>query len=187
MAEATRRTLLRAAPLLALPWAAPRTARAAPPPGDGHAFRFEALEGGEIDLASWRGKPMLVVNTASFCGFARQFGGLQALHETYGPKGLLVLGVPSNDFNQEAADRNAIKDFCEGTFGVAFPMAAPCHVKGAAAHPFFAWAATHSTAPRWNFYKYLVGRDGRLLQAFPSDVEPDAAALRRALDGALAA
>ncbi|ONG55522.1 glutathione peroxidase [Pseudoroseomonas deserti] len=176
MAELSRRHLLLAAPLLAA---------AGPADAEGHGFRFESIEGGEIDLGAWRGKPVLVINTASFCGFARQFAGLQALHERYGPRGLLVLGVPSNDFNQEAADRNAIKDFCENTFGVAFPMAAPCHVKGAAAHPFFAWAAAQSTAPRWNFFKYLVARDGRLLQAFPSNVEPEAAALTQALERAL--
>lgn len=183
MADWPRRAILRAAPLLAVPL---RPARAADEAARGHDFRFEDIDGGEIDLGDFRGKPLLVVNTASFCGFARQFEGLQALHDSYGPRGLLVLGVPSNDFNQEAADRKAIKDFCEATFGVAFPMAAPCHVKGPQAHPFFAWAAARSTAPRWNFFKYLVARDSRLLQAFPSNVEPEAPAFRQAIEAALA-
>jgi glutathione peroxidase len=179
MAELSRRAMLAGLPLLIA---------AAPARQTGHDFRFEAIEGGEINLADWRGKPMLVVNTASFCGFAKQFEALQALHERYGPRGLLVLGVPSNDFNQENADRNAIKDFCESTWGVQFPMTAPVHVKGAAAHPFFAWAAAQpgGAVPRWNFFKFLVGRNGRLLHAFPSATEPDSASMRQALGAALA-
>ncbi|EFH10185.1 glutathione peroxidase [Pseudoroseomonas cervicalis] len=181
MAELSRRALLGAAPLLL---AAPALARATE--AGGHAFRFDSIEGGVIDLGEWRGKPVLVVNTASFCGFAPQFSGLQALHEQYGPRGLLVLGVPSNDFNQEQSDSNSIKDFCEATFGVAFPLAMPAHVKGPRAHPFFAWAATQGSEPRWNFFKYLVGRDGRLAHWFPSRVAPDSAEFRRALEAALA-
>ena len=170
MADLSRRLLL-ATPLL-------MAAGTASHPFD---FRFPAIEGGEIDLAAWRGKPIMVVNTASFCGFARQFAALQKLHETYAPRGLLLLGVPSNDFNQEAADNAAVKAFCEAEFGVDFPMAAISHVKGPEAHPFFAWAG----APRWNFFKYLVGRDGRLLQTYPSQVEPNSPELLRAVEAAL--
>ena len=179
MADTVRRALLLGAPLLLM---------AAAPAARGHDFRFESLEGGEIDLAAHRGRPMLVVNTASFCGFAPQFAALQALHEEYGPRGLLVLGVPSNDFNQESTNRNAIKDFCEATWGVAFPMAAPCHVKGAGAHPFFAWAAAQpgGGVPRWNFFKYLVAGDGSLARAFPSNAAPDSPAMRQAVEAALA-
>ncbi len=178
MAEISRRTLLGAAPVLMAATTAP----------GGHDFRFDAIEGGEIDLADWRGKPLLVVNTASFCGFAPQFAALQTLHERYGPRGLLVLGAPSNDFNQENADRAAIKDFCEATWGAQFPMTAPLHVRGPEAHPFFAWAAAQpgGAVPRWNFFKFLVGRDGRLLHAFPSATEPDSASMRQALSAALA-
>lgn len=172
MADLSRRLLLAGVPLLLA--AAP-----APHPYD---FRFPAIEGGEIDLSAWRGKPMLVVNTASFCGFAPQFAALQKLHEAYAPRGLLLLGVPSNDFNQEAADNAAVKAFCDAEFGVDFPMAAISHVKGPQAHPFFAWAG----APRWNFFKYLVGRDGQLIQTYPSQVEPGSPDLLRAVEAALA-
>jgi glutathione peroxidase len=154
---------------------------AAAPARRAHDFRFPAIEGGEIDLAAWQGKPLLVVNTASFCGFAPQFAALQKLHEAYAPRGLLLLGVPSNDFNQEAADNAAVKAFCDAEFGVDFPMAAISHVKGPEAHPFFTWAG----APRWNFFKYLVGRDGRLVQTWPSQVEPGSPELTRAVEAAL--
>ncbi|MGY4801799.1 glutathione peroxidase [Teichococcus aerofrigidensis] len=181
MADPTRRALLGAPLLLAAAPAAPDPAAAR-----GHDFRFPAIEGGEIDLGAQRGRPLLVINTASFCGFASQFAGLQRIHERYGPRGLFLLAVPSNDFNQENADSTAIKAFCEATWGVDFPMAAPCHVKGPEAHPFFAWAAARSTAPRWNFFKYLVAKDGRLLQAFPSATGPDAPSFRQAIEAALA-
>jgi glutathione peroxidase len=163
--------MLAAAPLLMAAGPAPRA----------HDFRFQSIEGGEIDLTAWRGKPLLVANTASFCGFAPQFAALQKLHETYAGRGLLLLGVPSNDFNQEAADNAAVKSFCEAEFGVEFPMAVISHVKGPQAHPFFAWAG----APKWNFFKYLVARDGQLLHIYPSQVEPDSPELTRAIEAAL--
>jgi glutathione peroxidase len=172
MAEPTRRLLLAALPLLAAAAPAPR----------GFDFRFPGIGGGEIDLAAHRGKPVLVVNTASFCGFAPQFAALQKLHETYAPRGLLLVGVPSNDFNQEAADNAAVKAFCDAEFGVDFPMAAISHVKGPQAHPFFAWAG----APNWNFFKYLIGRDGTLRQTYPSGTEPQSPTLIRAIESALA-
>jgi glutathione peroxidase len=172
MADHSRRLVLAGLPLL----------MAAGPARSAFDFRFPAIEGGEIDLGAHRGKPVLVVNTASFCGFAPQFAALQALHERYAPRGLLLVGVPSNDFNQEAADNAAVKAFCEAEFGVDFPMAAISHVKGPEAHPFFAWAGP----PEWNFFKYLIGPDGRLLRRFPSAVEPDSRQLTQLIDGALA-
>jgi glutathione peroxidase len=171
MAELHRRLLLAGLPFLA----------AAAPPPRGLDFRFQAIEGGVIDLAAHRGRPVLVVNTASFCGFAPQFAALQKLHETYGPRGLLLVGVPSNDFNQEAGSNAAVKEFCDAEFGVSFPMAEITHVKGPQAHPFFAWAG----APAWNFHKYLVGGDGRLRQTWPSAVEPQSAAMVGAIEAAL--
>ena len=176
MLEASRRALL-ALPLMA----------AAPPPETAWDFRFPALEGGEHDLAAWRGRVLLVVNTASFCGFTQQYAALQRLHEAQEAAGLVVLGVPSNDFNQESQDASKIREFCDAQFGITFPMAALTRVKGPQAHPFFRWAAAKAGGePRWNFHKYLVSRDGRQVQGFPARVEPSSGELRRAIEGALA-
>lgn len=151
-------------------------------------FRMDSLDGGPLDLGGFRGRPMLVVNTASFCGFTPQYAGLQKLHDRFSPRGLVVLGVPSNDFNQESADSSAIKHFCEANYAVTFPMTVPAHVRGAQAAPLFAFlAAKGGGPPRWNFHKYLVGRDGRRVQGFPTATEPDAPALLRAVEAALAA
>ena len=155
--------------------------------GAAHDFLLEALEGGPLDLGQCRGRPLLVVNTASFCGYTPQYAGLQRLHARYAPRGLVVLGVPSNDFNQESGEASTIKEFCEATFGVEFPMAMPAHVRGPGAHPFFAWlAAQGGGPPRWNFHKYLVGRDGVSVRGYPSRVEPEAPELLRAVEAALA-
>jgi glutathione peroxidase len=151
-------------------------------------FRMESLDGGPLDLASFRDRPMLVVNTASFCGYTPQYAGLQRLHERFAGRGLVVLGVPSNDFNQESADSRAIKHFCEANYSVTFPMTVPAHVRGAQATPLFAFlAAQGGGSPRWNFHKYLVARDGRRVQGFPTATEPDAPVLLRAIEAALAA
>lgn len=180
MAEVPRRALLATgAAVTALPAAAADR--------DAFGFRLTAIEGGPLDLGQFRGRPMLVVNTASFCGYTPQYAGLQRLHDRLSPRGLVVLGVPSNDFNQEQADALAIKSFCEATFGVAFPMAAPAHVRGPQADPLFAWlAAQGGGAPRWNFHKYLVARDGRRVQGFATGVEPDSPPLLRAIEAELA-
>lgn len=149
-------------------------------------FRLEAIEGGPLDLGDFRGRPMLVVNTASFCGFTPQYAGLQKLHETYGPRGLLVLGVPSNDFNQESADAKTIKRFCEANYSVEFPMTMPARVTGAQATPLFAFlAAQGGGAPRWNFHKYLVARDGRRIRGFPTQTGPESPALVQAIESVL--
>jgi glutathione peroxidase len=128
------------------------------------------------------------VNTASFCGFTGQYAALQRLHEAQEAAGLVVLGVPSNDFNQESQDGRKIKEFCDTQFGITFPMAALSRVRGPDAHPFYRWAATRAgSEPRWNFHKYLVSRDGRQVQGFPARIDPDSPSLKRALELALAA
>ncbi len=150
------------------------------------SFRFTAIEGGPLPLAQFRGKAMLVVNTASFCGYTPQYASLQRLHQRHEARGLVVLGVPSTDFNQESHDAAAIKQFCDANYDVTFPMTTPEHIKGATAHPFFAWLAAHAGGPpRWNFHKYLVARDGRSVTAFATSVEPEAPALVRAIEAAL--
>ena len=155
--------------------------------GTAFDFRLDALEGGALDLGAFRGRPLLVVNTASFCGYTPQYAGLQRLHARFAPRGLVVLGVPSNDFNQESGDAARIRQFCEATFGVEFPMAMPASVRGPAAHPLFAWlAAQGGGPPRLNFHKYLVGRDGVSVQGFPTRTEPEAPDLLRAIEAALA-
>ncbi|MBY0339487.1 MAG: glutathione peroxidase [Acetobacteraceae bacterium] len=180
MAEASRRAALLAA--LTLP-AMPASGSAA----TAFDFGFEALEGGPLPLASFRGRVLLVVNTASFCGYTPQYAALQRLHDRHEGRGLTVIGVPSNDFNQESTDTRRVREFCDTMFGITFPMAAISHVRGERAHPFFQWAAREAGPVRWNFHKYLVHRDGRRVQGFSTQTAPDAPALTRALDAALAA
>jgi len=119
------------------------------------------------------GKPMLIVNTASHCGFTPQFTGLEALHQTYKEKGLVVIGFPSNDFFQEEDEEKDTADICFVNYGVTFTMLSPAHVWGGNAHPIFKALADKTTAPKWNFYKYLVSADGKTIKHFNSKVTPD--------------
>jgi glutathione peroxidase len=140
-----------------------------------YAFAFAGLAGGHIRLVEHAGKPILVVNTASLCGFTPQYAGLEQLWRRYRDRGLFVVGVPSNDFGgPEPGGAVDIGHTAHDQYGVTFPLAAKAAVKGALAHPFYKWAAAERPldAPRWNFHKYLVGRDGRLKAAFPSTTEP---------------
>ena len=138
-------------------------------------------------LCQYSGKVLLIVNTASFCGFTGQYEGLEALHKRYQGKGLVVLGFPSNDFAQEGGDNQQIATFCENTYGVKFPMFAKSSVKGDDASPLYRQLAQQSgKAPRWNFYKYLVGRDGQVIDSYSSVTAPDNAGLVRAIESALA-
>lgn len=150
-------------------------------------FTMEAIEGGPLDLGAFRGRPVLVVNTASFCGYTPQYAGLQRLHETYGPRGLVVLGVPSQDFNQESGDNRTIKKFCEANYHVEFPMTTLSHVRGPQAVPLYAFLAERGGGPpRWNFHKYLVARDGRTVRGFSTQTGPEARELVQAIEAALA-
>ena len=124
-------------------------------------------------LCQYSGKVVVVVNTASFCGFTPQYKGLESLHDKYQGRGLVVLGFPSNDFSQESGSNKQIADFCESTFGVKFPMFTKTSVSGKDASPLFKQlASTTSTPPRWNFYKYIISRDGSTVTAFNSMTEP---------------
>jgi glutathione peroxidase len=125
-------------------------------------------------LCQYAGKVVLVVNTASFCGFTPQYKGLEALDSKYRSRGLVVLGFPSNDFAQETGTNKEIAEFCENTFGVKFPMFAKSSVRGANANPLFKELAQASgTTPKWNFYKYLIGRDGKVVESYSSMTSPD--------------
>jgi glutathione peroxidase len=142
-----------------------------------HAFEFDSIEGGALPLSRFAGKPVMVVNTASRCGFTYQYEGLVRVWNRYRDRGLVVLGVPSNDFRQELSSEAAVKDFCETNFAVDFPMTTITHVTGAQAHPFYKWAKAQlgeDAAPRWNFHKYLLNGDGELVGAFGTGTEPDA-------------
>jgi glutathione peroxidase len=149
-----------------------------------YAFSFSALDGGNIRLADFAGKPILVVNTASLCGFTPQYAGLEQLWTRYRDRGLIVLGVPSNDFGgQEPGGTKEIGTTAHA-HGVTFPLAEKASVRGANPHPFYKWVASERPldAPRWNFHKYLVGRDGRIAGSFPSAMEPTDARVLAAIE-----
>ncbi|MFD2234954.1 glutathione peroxidase [Phaeospirillum tilakii] len=156
---------------------------------DWGALPLPALNGGAIDPDSLRGKVVLVVNTASKCGFTPQYAGLEALWREFRERGLVVLGVPSNDFGgQEPGAEAEIASFCAVNYGVDFPLLAKQAVSGPKAHPFYLWAAERTGplgVPRWNFHKLLITRDGRLLDWFSSITAPDSDRLRSAIDRAL--
>ena len=169
----------------------PTMIRAAPEQmGSAYDFTFDGIDGNPLPLAAWKGKSILVVNTASFCGFTKQYAGLQQLWEKYESRGLVVVGVPSNDFGgQEPESEDKIKEFCRGAFGITFPLTAKTVVKGPGAHPFYQWAKSvlgDKAAPAWNFHKYLVGRDGKMRAGFPTQVPPDHADLIAAIERELA-
>jgi glutathione peroxidase len=153
------------------------------PAQNAHDFTFTSIEGEPLPLAEFRGKVVLVVNTASFCGFTEQYDDLQAVWERYRDRGLVVLGVPSNDFgNQEPGTEAEIKNFCEVNFAIDFPMTEKVKVKGEDAHPFYRWALATlgpEARPRWNFHKYLVDADGRFVGWFSTAIEPTS---RRVID-----
>lgn len=132
------------------------------------------LQGNKINLCEYAGKPILVVNTASKCGYTPQFEKLEAMYSQYREKGLLVVGFPSNDFRQELASNGEIAKFCKLTYKVKFPMSEPSSVTGTQANPLFkALAKSTGEAPSWNFHKYLIAPDGKTVHSFATAVEPD--------------
>jgi glutathione peroxidase len=142
-------------------------------------FSATTIEGQETDLSAYDGQVVLVVNTASQCGFTSQYAGLQELHETYAERGFAVLGFPCDQFgNQEPGDEEEIASFCERTFGVSFPMFAKVDVNGDDAHPLFAWLREQKSgllpgdSIKWNFTKFLIGRDGQVIRRFSPTTEP---------------
>jgi glutathione peroxidase len=150
-----------------------------------YAFSFTGLDGGTIRLAEHSGKPILIVNTASQCGYTPQYAGLQELWTRYRERGLMIVGVPSNDFGgQEPGGAPEIMKTAHQDYGVSLPLAAKAEVRGPATHPFYKWAALErpGETPRWNFHKYLVGRDGRIAAVFPQQVAPTDARLVAAIE-----
>ncbi|MEQ1649943.1 MAG: glutathione peroxidase [Hyphomicrobiaceae bacterium] len=159
--------------------------------GSAHDHSFTSIDGKPMPLTAYKGKVLLIVNTASFCGYTKQYDGLQKLHDTYAAKGFTVIGVPSNDFGgQEPGKAEEIKTFCETNFNISFPLTDKVVVKGANAHPFYAWARAtlgDAATPKWNFHKYLVGVDGKLIASFSTQTTPDDKKIIDAIDKALSA
>ena len=154
-----------------------------------YAFSFPALSGDDIRLAAFTGRPLMIVNTASLCGYTPQYAGLQELWNEFRERGLTIIGVPSNDFGaQEPGGVTEISETAHHQYGATFPIAAKAVVIGPKAHPFYKWAAEArpKEVPRWNFHKYLIGRDGYIAEVFASAVEPTDTRVKTAVAKALA-
>ena len=143
-----------------------------------HQFSFQSIDGEDMLFGDYDGKVVLVVNTASQCGFTGQYKDLQTLYETYKDQGLVIVGVPSNQFgNQEPGDEDEIKNFITENYGITFPMTQKYEVRGDNAHPFFKWAAQEDpgfliSGPKWNFHKYLIDKNGNLYKSYGSMTKP---------------
>jgi len=156
-----------------------------------YQFVFDGLWADRIPMTAFAGDVVLVVNTASRCGFTPQYEGLQQIYDEYHGQGFEIVGVPANNFlGQEPGTAEEIQEFCTLNYGVTFPMAAKTDVVGTGRHPFYAWAEAQlgeAAVPQWNFHKLLIGRDGRLIRAFPTRTEPTSQEVRSAIAAALAA
>ena len=152
-------------------------------------FNLVAIDGAKLPMKKFAGQVVLLVNTASFCGFTPQYEALQRIQTTYRPKGFTVLGVPSGDFaGQEYASNGEIAGFCKSKFGINFPLAEKSDVVGPQALPIYKWAAAKlgpDQTPKWNFHKYLIGRDGQIVAAFGSKTTPDSPEVKAAIETAL--
>ena len=138
-------------------------------------FKINSITGDVIDLNDFKGKPVLVVNTASYCGFTKQYNDMQELWEKYRERGLVVLGIPSNSFNQEKKNNNEVKEFCEVNFSINFPLTEIKDVKGNNAHEIYKWAKENygkSAVPKWNFYKILINKEGKIEDTYASLTNP---------------
>ena len=151
-----------------------------------HAITLNTLEGRPQSLAAYEGKVVLAVNVASECGFTPQYAGLQKLYAEHRDRGLMILGFPCNQFGaQEPGSAAQIESFCQKNYGVTFPLFEKLEVKGPHQAPVYQFLTAKHGEPAWNFHKYLVGKDGQVLQAFPSKVAPDSAELKAAIEAAL--
>tara|TARA_B100000287_G_C20666636_1_gene791932 strand:- start:2020 stop:2529 length:510 start_codon:yes stop_codon:yes gene_type:complete len=153
-----------------------------------HDFTIESISGDEIKLSDYKSKVVLLVNTASQCGFTPQYSGLQKIYDRYKGDGFVVLGVPSDDFNQELESNDDVQKFCEIRYGVNFPMTSIQKIKGEGAHPVYKWISSNTSVigqPRWNFHKYLIGKDGKILNWFSSMTSPSSEGLIKQIEDAL--
>ena len=141
-----------------------------------YEFNFKNLNGNQLNLAEYKNKIMVIINVASQCGFTGQYEDMQNIWNKYKDKGVVIIGVPSNDFGgQEPGNNTEIKNFCEAKFGITFPMSEKVIVKGNDAHPFYIWAKKNhgkSAVPKWNFHKIIIGRDGKIFDTFSSMTNP---------------
>ena len=160
----------------------------APALSDVDEFLFDSIDGGTLNIRQFEGKAVLITNTASRCGFTRQYSDLEKLHQAYKDKGLVVIAVPSNDFNQELSNSKQVKEFCEIRFGVNFPLTKILKVRGDNAHPLYKWIAKNVSVigtPRWNFHKYLIGKDGNIVNWYSSMTSPNSESLIKEIETAL--
>ena len=151
-------------------------------------FKINSITGDQIDLKDFKGKPILIVNTASYCGFTKQYNDMQELWEKYRDRGLIVLGVPSNSFNQEKSDNSAVKEFCEVNFDINFPLTEITDVKGDNAHEIYKWAKENygkSAVPKWNFYKILINKEGKIEDTYASLTSPTSNKITKRIENLL--
>ena len=154
-----------------------------------YEFKFKDLDGSDLNLSEYKDKVIVVVNVASQCGFTSQYEDMQKIWEKYQSKGIIILGVPSNDFgSQEPGNNQEIKNFCEAKFGISFPMTEKVSVKGENAHPFYKWAKKNhgkSAVPKWNFHKIIIGKNGKIVGTYTSITNPSSKKFVEALEKAL--
>ena len=151
-------------------------------------FKINSITGDQIDLKDFKGKPILIVNTASYCGFTKQYNDMQELWEKYRDRGLIVLGVPSNSFNQEKSDNSAVKEFCEVNFNINFPLTEITDVKGDNAHEIYKWEKANygkSAVPKWNFYKILINKEGKIEDTYASLTSPTSNKITKKIENLL--
>ena len=151
-------------------------------------FKINSITGDQIDLKDFKGKPILIVNTASYCGFTKQYNDMQELWEKYRDRGLIVLGVPSNSFNQEKSDNSAVIEFCEVNFNINFPLTEITDVKGDNAHEIYKWAKAiygKSAVPKWNFYKILINKEGKIEDTYASLTSPTSNKITKKIENLL--
>ena len=151
-------------------------------------FKINSITGDVIDLNDFRGKPVLIVNTASYCGFTKQYNDMQTLWDKYKDKGLIVLGIPSNSFNQEKKNNNDVKEFCEVNFNINFPLTEITDVKGDNAHEIYKWAKDNygkSAVPKWNFYKILINNEGKIEDTYASLTNPTSKKITKKIESLL--